>query len=45
MPARRKRRGKIDVMSVLFGLYQPEAGVIKKNARVVHIKDPNDAKP
>ena len=35
--------GKSTLMSVLFGLYQPEAGVIKKNGEVVHIKDPNDA--
>ena len=30
-------------MSVLFGLYQPEEGVIKKDGWVVEIKDPNDA--
>ena len=35
--------GKSTLMSVLFGLYQPEAGNIKKNGQVVHIKDPNDA--
>ncbi|MEA4970502.1 MAG: ABC transporter ATP-binding protein [Candidatus Pelethousia sp.] len=35
--------GKSTLMSVLFGLYQPEAGIIKKNGQVVHIKDPNDA--
>ncbi len=35
--------GKSTLMSVLFGLYQPEAGTIKKNGKVVHIKDPNDA--
>ena len=35
--------GKSTLMSVLFGLYQPEAGVIKKDGKVVHIKDPNDA--
>lgn len=35
--------GKSTLMSVLFGLYQPEAGVIKKNGEVVEIKDPNDA--
>ena len=35
--------GKSTLMSVLFGLYQPEAGVIKKNGEVVQIKDPNDA--
>ena len=30
-------------MSVLFGLYQPEQGIIKKNGEEVKIKDPNDA--
>ena len=35
--------GKSTLMSVLFGLYQPEAGVIKKNGEVVHINNPNDA--
>ena len=30
-------------MSVLFGLYQPEQGVIKKNGKVVTIHNPNDA--
>ena len=30
-------------MSVLFGMYQPEEGIIKKNGEVVTIKDPNDA--
>lgn len=30
-------------MSVLFGMYQPEKGEIRKNGQVVHIKDPNDA--
>ncbi len=35
--------GKSTLMSVLFGLYQPEAGIIKKDGRVVEIKDPNDA--
>ncbi|MCE5235499.1 MAG: ABC transporter ATP-binding protein [Clostridiaceae bacterium] len=35
--------GKSTLMSVLFGLYLPEAGVIKKNGEVVQIKNPNDA--
>ncbi|MDY3985443.1 ABC transporter ATP-binding protein [Dysosmobacter sp.] len=35
--------GKSTLMSVLFGLYRPEEGVIKKDGRVVEIKDPNDA--
>ena len=30
-------------MSVLFGLYQPEAGEIKKDGKIVEINDPNDA--
>ena len=35
--------GKSTLMSGLFGLYQPEAGTIKKNGEVVKINDPNDA--
>ena len=35
--------GKSTLMSVLFGLYQPEAGVIKKNGEIVKINNPNDA--
>ena len=35
--------GKSTLMSVLFGLYQPEAGEIRKNGVKVDIKDPNDA--
>ena len=35
--------GKSTLMSVLFGLYQPEAGEIRKNGEVVKIDNPNDA--
>ena len=35
--------GKSTLMSVLFGLYRPEEGTIKKDGQVVSIKDPNDA--
>ncbi|MDR1930794.1 MAG: ABC transporter ATP-binding protein [Treponema sp.] len=35
--------GKSTLMSVLFGLYRPEKGEIKKNGRTVHIHGPNDA--
>ena len=35
--------GKSTLMSVLFGLYRPEEGTIKKDGREVEIKDPNDA--
>jgi simple sugar transport system ATP-binding protein len=35
--------GKSTLMSVLFGLYQAEAGLIKKNGQVVQIQNPNDA--
>ena len=35
--------GKSTLMSVLFGLYQPEAGEIRKNGQKVEINNPNDA--
>ena len=35
--------GKSTLMSVLFGLYQPEAGQIKINEKEVKINNPNDA--
>ncbi|NCB51078.1 MAG: ABC transporter ATP-binding protein [Clostridia bacterium] len=35
--------GKSTLMSVLFGLYQAEAGEIKKNGETVKINNPNDA--
>ena len=35
--------GKSTLMSVLFGLYQPEAGTIRKNGQEVQIRNPNDA--
>ena len=35
--------GKSTLMSVLFGHYQAEEGVIKKDGKVVEIKSPNDA--
>lgn len=35
--------GKSTLMSVLFGLYQAEEGQIKKDGKVVNIKNPNDA--
>ena len=35
--------GKSTLMSVLFGLYQPEAGQIRKNGEIVKINNPNDA--
>ena len=35
--------GKSTLMSVLFGLYQADSGVIKKNGEVVSIKGPRDA--
>ncbi len=35
--------GKSTLMSILFGLYQPTSGQIKKNGEVVEINNPNDA--
>ena len=35
--------GKSTLMSVLFGMYQPEAGEIRKDGKTVQIKDPNVA--
>ena len=35
--------GNSTLMSVLFGLYQAEEGVIKQNGEVVKINNPNDA--
>jgi len=36
--------GKSTLMSILFGLYQSEKGVIKKNGEEIKIHGPNDAK-
>ena len=35
--------GKSTLMSVLFGLYRPEKGTIKKNGETVEVSGPNDA--
>ncbi|MCL2765859.1 MAG: ABC transporter ATP-binding protein [Treponema sp.] len=35
--------GKSTIMSILFGLYQPDKGIIKKNGKEVKINGPNDA--
>ena len=35
--------GKSTIMSILFGLYEPDEGVIKKDGEIVKISNPNDA--
>ena len=35
--------GKSTLMSILFGFYQPDEGLIKVNGKEVVIKDPNEA--
>jgi simple sugar transport system ATP-binding protein len=35
--------GKSTLMSILFGLYKPESGIIKKNGEQINITNPNDA--
>ena len=35
--------GKSTLMSVLFGLYKPEKGVIKKDGKIIEINNPKDA--
>lgn len=35
--------GKSTIMSILFGLIEPDEGVIKKEGKVVNITNPNDA--
>jgi general nucleoside transport system ATP-binding protein len=35
--------GKSTLVSILFGMYKPDNGIIKKNGKVVHIHNPNDA--
>lgn len=35
--------GKSTLMSILFGLYKPESGIIKKNGKQINISNPNDA--
>ena len=35
--------GKSTLMSILFGFYQPDEGIIKINGEVVDIKNPNQA--
>ncbi|MBN2879013.1 MAG: ABC transporter ATP-binding protein [Clostridia bacterium] len=35
--------GKSTLMSILFGLYKPDKGIIKKNGKEIQISNPNDA--
>jgi len=35
--------GKSTLVSILFGMYKPEGGTIKKNGEIVNIRNPNDA--
>lgn len=35
--------GKSTIMSILFGLHEPDEGIIKKDGKVVRITNPNDA--
>lgn len=35
--------GKSTIMSILFGLYEPDSGTIKKDGKEVKISNPNDA--
>ena len=35
--------GKSTLMSILFGLYKPEKGIIKKDGQVIKINGPKDA--
>ena len=36
-------QGKSTLMSILFGMYQPDAGEIRKDGKPVTIQNPNDA--
>ena len=35
--------GKSTIMSILFGLYEPDKGIIKKDGKIVKVHNPNDA--